>query len=79
MNEHILVERDGPIVTIILNRPAQRNAITYAMWERLQTLARELDADPEVRGHRGHVTGLVGRPHVDRRSVGHVGSVPPFI
>ena len=49
MNESILVERDGPIATIIFNRPAQRNAITYEMWGQLGRLAPELDADPAVR------------------------------
>lgn len=49
MTESIMLERDGPIATVTLNRPGQRNAITYEMWSRLQELARELDADPEVR------------------------------
>ncbi len=49
MSEPILLERDGPIATVMLNRPQQRNAINRAMWIRLQELAYELDADPEVR------------------------------
>ena len=49
MNEPLVLERDGPIATLILNRPGQRNAITYEMWGRLQELARTLDADPDVR------------------------------
>lgn len=49
MTDPIVLERDGPIATIILNRLGQRNAITYEMWGRLQDLGRELDADPTVR------------------------------
>ena len=49
MSETILLQRDGPIATIILNRPAQRNAINYEMWRTLSQLAPELDADPAVR------------------------------
>lgn len=49
MSEPILIERDGPIATVILNRPQQRNAITFAMWLQLQERARALDADPDVR------------------------------
>jgi len=49
MSESILIEREGQIATVILNRPQQRNAITFEMWRQLQTIARTLDADPEVR------------------------------
>jgi enoyl-CoA hydratase/carnithine racemase len=44
-----LIERDGPVATVILNRPQQRNAISLAMWGQLQEIAQTLDADPEVR------------------------------
>jgi enoyl-CoA hydratase/carnithine racemase len=49
MDEPILIERDGQIATVILNRPGQRNAVTFEMWGQLQWIARTLDADPEVR------------------------------
>jgi enoyl-CoA hydratase/carnithine racemase len=49
MTEPILVERDGPVATVVLNRPAQRNAVTLAMWGRLGEVARSLDADADVR------------------------------
>ncbi|HTJ25372.1 MAG TPA: enoyl-CoA hydratase [Candidatus Limnocylindria bacterium] len=46
----IRVERDARgIVRIIFDRPQARNAMTFAMWDRLRELARELDADPGVR------------------------------
>ncbi len=49
MTEPILLEHDGPVATITLNRPQQRNAINRAMWARLAEMARQLDADPQVR------------------------------
>jgi enoyl-CoA hydratase len=49
VSDPILIEREGQIATVILNRPRQRNAITLAMWGQLIDIARQLDADPEVR------------------------------
>ena len=45
----LLVQRDGAVATVVLNRPEQRNAITLDMWQRLPGILRELDADPSVR------------------------------
>ena len=41
--------RDGGIAWIVFDRPEARNAMTFAMWERLRELAGELDADAAVR------------------------------
>ncbi len=49
MSDHILLERDPPLATITLNRPQQRNAITYQMWGELSQLLRELDDDGNCR------------------------------
>jgi enoyl-CoA hydratase len=49
MGEEILLRKANGIVTVTINRPAQRNAVTYAMWQRLATLMGELGADPQVR------------------------------
>ncbi|MCY4415062.1 MAG: enoyl-CoA hydratase-related protein [Chloroflexi bacterium] len=46
---HILLRRDGAIATVTINRPAQRNAISFTMWTRLTELMRDLDADRNVR------------------------------
>ncbi len=46
---HILLRRQPPVATVIINRPAQRNAISFAMWGQLTQLLRELDADRSVR------------------------------
>lgn len=45
----LLVERDGPIATVIFNRPRTRNAITYAMWSALGPLVEGLSKDDSVR------------------------------
>ena len=49
MTDALLLERDGAVATLTLNRPEQRNAISYDMWLRLPTLFTELDADDAVR------------------------------
>lgn len=41
--------RDGGVGWIIIDRPAARNAMTFAMWAALRDAARELDADRDVR------------------------------
>ena len=41
--------RAGGVAWITIDRPEARNAMTFAMWERLRELALELDADPGVR------------------------------
>jgi enoyl-CoA hydratase len=45
----VLVERDGPIVTVIFNRPEARNAMTWGMYERLNQACEEVDADDSIR------------------------------
>ncbi|HEU4727341.1 MAG TPA: enoyl-CoA hydratase-related protein [Kofleriaceae bacterium] len=49
MEATILVRRDGPIATVVLNRPDKLNALTRAMWGRLGRVFDELDADDAVR------------------------------
>jgi enoyl-CoA hydratase/carnithine racemase len=47
--DHTLVSRDGPILTLTFNRPEARNALTWAMYERLYQTCEEVDADDSVR------------------------------
>jgi len=47
--ESILVERDGTIATVVLNRPEKLNALTKPMWRRLGEVFTELSADDSVR------------------------------
>ena len=49
MPNTILVERDGPIATVVLNRPEKLNALTKPMWQRLGDVFLELGADDAVR------------------------------
>jgi enoyl-CoA hydratase len=62
--DHLLLERDGRVALLTVNRPDARNAMTFDMYERLWTLCEELDKDPAVRvvvvrgaGDRAFVSG----------------------
>ena len=57
--KELLIEKDGHVVIITLNRPEKRNAMALAMWQRLGELFVELDTDDSVRaiiltGAAGH-------------------------
>jgi len=45
----ILVERDGDIATVILNRPEKLNALVKPMWRQLGERVNELSADDSLR------------------------------
>jgi enoyl-CoA hydratase len=45
----VVVARDGAVVTLTFNRPEARNAMTWAMYERLEQVCEEVDADDQVR------------------------------
>ena len=49
MDETILVERDGSIATVVLNRADKLNALTRPMWEGLGDAVRALSANDDVR------------------------------
>jgi enoyl-CoA hydratase len=49
MSDTILVERDGAIATVVLNRPEKLNALTRPMWRRLGDVFLELSNDDSVR------------------------------
>ena len=49
MADLILIERDGPIATVVLNRPEKLNALSMASWSELGQRMRELSADTELR------------------------------
>jgi len=49
MTDVVLVERDGDIATVILNRPDKLNAFTKAMWARLGEIVTELSAADALR------------------------------
>jgi enoyl-CoA hydratase len=45
----VLVESDGPIAVVLLNRPAQLNALSDELMDELVTALRELDTDEAIR------------------------------
>jgi enoyl-CoA hydratase/carnithine racemase len=47
--DDILVQQQGPIATVVLNRPQMRNAISYAMWVELARVTEGLVKDDSVR------------------------------
>jgi enoyl-CoA hydratase len=46
---HIVVTRDGPVMTVLFNRPERRNAMTWAMYDRLHAACEEVDQDDSIR------------------------------
>ncbi|QKC97857.1 crotonase/enoyl-CoA hydratase family protein [Mesorhizobium sp. NZP2298] len=51
MTDHILVERQGAIQVIRMNRPDKKNALTRAMYAKMSQTLAEGDADPAIRVH----------------------------
>lgn len=49
MNELVLVEREGPVAVVLLNRPEVLNALSGELMDALVSALRELDADDDVR------------------------------
>jgi len=49
MPDTILVQRNGAIATVVLNRPEKLNALTRPMWKRLGEVFGELGADDSLR------------------------------
>ena len=49
MAKQVHVERDGPIATVVLNRPRKHNAMTRSMWHKLGEAIVTLSADNDVR------------------------------
>lgn len=49
MSDPILVQRDGAIVTIVLNNPEKRNALTKPAWQKLGDVMVELSQEDDLR------------------------------
>lgn len=45
----ITVDHQTPVATLTIDRPRQRNAISFSMWHEMARVLRELDADQTVR------------------------------
>ena len=51
MTDHILIERNGPVQVIRMNRPDKKNALTRAMYAAMAAALTAGDADPDIRVH----------------------------
>ena len=49
MSDDLLVERDGAVATVVLNRPDSHNAITLQMYKAIPALFASLDTDESVK------------------------------
>lgn len=59
MPDHILVSRDGPVITITLNRPDKFNALTFEMYEQIAEICSGVPQDGLVKSMI--ITGAGGR------------------
>ena len=48
-HQPFLVDREGRTAILTINRHAQRNSLSFEMWEAVPGYIKELDADPSVR------------------------------
>jgi enoyl-CoA hydratase/carnithine racemase len=49
VSDHLLVERQGAVATVVLNKPQSHNAISIDMYRDLPGILAELDADTSVK------------------------------
>lgn len=49
MSDQLLVDRDGPVLHVTFNRPDQRNAMTWEMYDGLVEACETADRDADVR------------------------------
>jgi enoyl-CoA hydratase/carnithine racemase len=47
--EELVVTEDGPVLTVLFNRPAQRNAMTWTMYEGLVAACERADGEDAIR------------------------------
>ena len=73
MDDTVIIEREGAIASVVLNRPERLNALTQPMWRRLGDVFLEFEADDTLRcillrgaGERAFAPGndKIGRAHV---------------
>ena len=48
-HQPFLVDREGQTAILTINRHAQRNSLSFEMWEAFPSYIKELNADPSVR------------------------------
>jgi enoyl-CoA hydratase/carnithine racemase len=74
----ILLEREGRVAVLTVNRPEARNAMTFEMYDALHDHMERLDADPDVRvvvlrgaGDKSFVSGTDIRQFLEFRTREH--------
>jgi enoyl-CoA hydratase len=70
---HLLLERDGSVAILTLNRPKQLNALTVALRADIVTTVRALSADPDVRAIVLTGAGRAFSAGVDLKEAGQSG------
>ncbi len=48
-DQHLLVERDGPVLVVTMNRPERRNALSPSMMQAMGEAWDEVNANPDIR------------------------------
>jgi len=48
-DQHLLVERDGPVLVLTMNRPERRNALSPSMMRAMGEAWDEVNANPDIR------------------------------
>ncbi|MFN2421814.1 MAG: enoyl-CoA hydratase/isomerase family protein [Gemmatimonadota bacterium] len=48
-SEPVLCQRDGPVATIVLNRPERLNAVSLSLYQELERTLGSIEAAPEIR------------------------------
>jgi enoyl-CoA hydratase len=48
-DQHLLVERDGPVMVLTMNRPERRNALSPSMMNAMSDAWDEINANPDIR------------------------------
>lgn len=49
MLEELYLEKDGPVATLVINRPEKRNPISFRMWQELPSLVAEVESDDDIK------------------------------
>lgn len=49
MLDELYLEKDGPIATVVINRPEKRNPISFRMWQELPKLVAEVESDDDIK------------------------------
>lgn len=47
--DHVVLEKDGDVARVWLNRPHKKNAVTVELLHRLDEIIKEVDEDPELK------------------------------